>query len=143
MAFLINITWLDDYGRTTTKRYENNRTLLADALTDAAALIAAMADISDAGVVKFDVQHTVANPVAATAGANVDVGGTLHCILDNAKGYALHVPMIMAAKVGPGGVIDVSDADIITFTDLFLTGGHFRMSEGNYLVSVESGELDK
>lgn len=143
MAISINVTWLDDYGRTTTKRYESNRTTLADCLTDAALLIAAMGDISDAGVVKFEIVDAVANAVAATSLANLDVGGTLHVILDNGKGYPLHIPMIKPTLVGSGGAIDVSDEDIVAFTDLFLTGGHFRMSEGNYLVSVKSGELDK
>jgi len=143
MTIYINVTWLDDYGRTTTKRYESNRTLLADCLTDAAALIAAMADISDAGVVKFEVLDIVANAVSAQSGANVDVGASLHCTLNNGKGYSLKVPMIKASLVGTGGAIDVSDEDIATFTALFETGGHFRMSEGNYLVTCNSGELDK
>jgi hypothetical protein len=143
VAISINITWLDSYGRTTTKRYESDRAALADCLTDAAALIAAMGDISDAGVTKFEVVDMVPNAVSATALSNVDVGATLHVTLNNGKGYALHVPMIKAEKVGAGGAIDVSDEDIVAFTDLFLTGGHFRMSEGNFLVTVNSGELDK
>ena len=144
MSFLIDITWLDDYGRVTTKRYENNRATLSDALTDTTALVAAMADISDAGVVKANIiNSTVADAKGAAAGANVDVGATLHCTLDNGKGYALKIPMIKATKVGTGGAVDVEDTDIVTFTTLFLTAGHFRMSEGNYLVGVRSGELDK
>jgi len=144
MSFLIDVSWLDDYGRSTTKRYENDRTLLADALTDATALVAAMAGISDAGVIKVNIIHsTVANAAAATAGANVDTGATIHCTLDNGKGYGLKVPMIKAAKVGTGGAIDIEDADIVTFTTLFLTAGHFRMSEGNYITDVRSAELDK
>ena len=144
MSFLIDITLLDDYGRTTTRRYENDRSLLADALTDATAIIAALAAISDAGVVKVNIIHsTVADAAAATVGANVDTGATLHVTLNNGKGYGLKVPMIKAAKVGTGGSVDILDADIVTFTTLFLTAGHFRMSEGNYIVDVRSGELDK
>jgi hypothetical protein len=143
MTIYINITWDDSYGRSTTKRYESNRATLADCLTDAAALIAAMADISDCGVRKFEVLDVVPNPVAAEELANIDVGGTLHTTLDNGHGYAMHIPCIKAEKVGGGGVIDVTDEDILTFAALFETAGHFRMSEGNFLVSVNSGELDK
>lgn len=143
MAFLIDVTWLDDYGRTTTKRYGNDRALLADAITDATALVAAMADVSDAGSIKYQVIYTGVLSNAAVAGANVDTGGTLHCTLDNGKGYALKIPMIMAAKVGTGGNIDVTDADIVTLVALFKTGGHFTVSEGNVIDDVKSGELDK
>lgn len=144
MSCLIDITWLDAYGRTTTKRYESNVATAALAFTAATALIAAMAAISDAGVVKVNtIFASVADAAAATAGANVDTGATLHCTLDNGKGYALKVPMVKATKVGSGGAIDVADADIAAYTALFLTGGVMRMSEGNYVVDVRSGELDK
>jgi len=143
MAFLIDVTWLDDYGRTTTKRYGNDRTLLADAITDAAALVAAMADVSDAGSTKYQAIYTGVLSNAAGEGANVDVGATLHATLDNGKGYALKIPMIKAEKVGSGGAIDVTDEDIVTLVALFKSGGHFTVSEGNVIDDVKSGELDK
>jgi hypothetical protein len=144
MSCLIDITWLDDYGRVTTKRYESNVATAALAFTAATAMVAAMLPISDAGVVKVNVIFgSVADAAAATAGANADTGATLHCTLDNGKGYGLKIPMIKATKVGSGGSIDILDADIVTFTTLFLTGGAFRMSEGNFVTDVRSGELDK
>jgi hypothetical protein len=144
MAFIISLTMIDAYSRTTTRRFETVSTTLSAAQADGVALIAALADISDAGIVKAEyavVDASVA--AAAVAGANVDVGATLHARLENSKLYPLHVPMIMDAKLNGDGSVDLADADIVTYVAQFLTGGHLRVSEGNYVTAVEYGELDK
>jgi hypothetical protein len=143
MALQIAVTWQDAYGRTSTKRYGSDRTLLADAATDAAALIAAMGDISGAGTVKFEVIQVTPAINAPVALSNLDAGATIHCRLANGKLYPLHVPAILATKINSDGSVDVADADIVTFVELFESGGHFTVSEGDLVTAPEYAELDR
>jgi len=143
MALQISVTYVDAYGRTTTRRVGTTSTTLAAAAVDAAALVAAMGDISDLGTIKYEIGEATPDLTAAAAGSNVDVGATLTAVLDNSKKYPLHVPGIAAAMLNADGTVKIDDALIIAYIALFLTGGHLRVSEGNYVVEVLHGELDK
>lgn len=142
MAFTISITYVDDYGRTSTRRYENTRTTISDAAADAAALIAAYGAIGDLGVAKFEISQMTPQSVSPGSGANLDTGGTVHAVLENARQYAAHIPGIKAAVVNPDGSLDLGDSDLLAYLALFETAGHFRVSEGNYFVTYRYGELD-
>ena len=144
MAFIISLTLKDAYSRTTTRRFETVSSTLSAAQADGAALIAALGDVSIAGIVKAEyavVDSSVAE--AAGEGANVDVGATVHCRLDNSKLYPLHIPMINISMLNEDGSVKLGDSDMVTYIAQFLTGGHLRVSEGNYVTAAEYGELDK
>lgn len=143
MALYISFTLSDDYGRTTTRRFGSTRTLLADAISDADAFCTLLAAIADIGIDKYMVESTTVKSVAAQTGANVDVGATITSTLENGVKHAIHVPAIKSTLIGAGGVIDVEDEDVVAFMAQFLTGGKFRVSEGNYVTAVEYGWLDK
>ena len=142
MAFEVGIEFVDDYGRTTTRRFSVTDALVADALTSVGGLITDFLDVSDMGTMKHDIAVRTVASNAATAGANKDVGGTIHCVLNNAKLYPLKIPSIKATMLNPDGSIKLDDAAIIAYVANFLTGGKFRVSEGNYVVSMSYGELD-
>ncbi|GAH93799.1 unnamed protein product [marine sediment metagenome] len=142
MAFEVGIQFLDDYGRTTTRRFQNTETLIADALASVGTLITDFLMTSDLGTMKHDVAVRTVCDNAADTGANKDVGGTLHCVLDNAKLYPLRIPGIKDSMLNPDGSIDLVNAAITTYVANFETGGKFRVSEGNYVVDVLYGELD-
>lgn len=142
MAFEVGLQMVDDYGRTTTRRYSVTDALMADALTSVGGLITNFLAVSDLGTMKHDIALRTVASNAATAGANKDVGGTLHCVLDNAKMYPLKIPGIKDTMLNPDGSIDLADAAIIAYIANFLTGGKFRVSEGNYVTEVLYGELD-
>lgn len=143
MALLISVTYQDAYGRTTTRRVGTVSTTLAAAAVDAAALVGAMGDISDLGVTKFSIEETTPDVIEPIEGSNIDVGATLTAILDNSKKYPLHVPGIKDTKLNADGTVKIDDAAIVAYVALFLTGGHLRVSEGNFVVEVIHGELDK
>jgi hypothetical protein len=142
MAFGVSIQLIDDYGRTTTRRYENTQALAADALTDVAALIVDFLAVSDLGTVKHDICVATVAANGAQSGANKDVGGTLHVRLNNGKLYPLKIPGIKDAMLNADGSIKIDDEDVIAYVANFLTGGTFRVSEGNYVTDIVSGELD-
>lgn len=142
MAVDLTFTLKDAYSRQAKRGFEGIAATLADASTDATALMTDFNAISDAGVVKQTFStETVINQSAQT-GANRDVGGTLHCRLNNGKLYGLKIPMIKASMVNADGTIKLSDAAIVAFVANFEASGQYRVSEGNYIVAVEYGELD-
>lgn len=143
MAFVISLTAIDAYGRTTSKRFENNRATIADAVTDAGTLVTAWQAVSDLGITKYEIAQATAQSVSAQAGSNLDTGGTVHVSLDNSKLYAIKIPGIKASLINTDGSIDLADEDLIAYVAQFLTGGHLRMSEGNYVTGMRYGELDK
>lgn len=143
MGFRTTITFVDAYGRTTTKRFDNTAALIADALTDAAALVAVYQAVTGAGVLKYEVAQVTNVNEAAVAGSNVDAGGTLHLRLNNAKLCPLKIPAILAAKVQADGAILVGDADILALVAMFANAAEYYLSETNYETAIVGGELDE
>jgi hypothetical protein len=142
--FDITFTLLDAYGRTTTRRFGNNRALLADALTDSAAMLALLEAVSLSAVSKYSIAQVsaVASP-SPEAGANNDAGATIHCRMENAKLVGLKVPAIDPAIVEADGTVLVTNEDVAALVGAFATGEHWRISEGNYIVEPVYAELDK
>lgn len=143
MAFLISLEAIDAYGRVSTKRFGNDRALVADGLTDAAALLAAFMGVSLAGTVKHTVTVETAAANAPTAGANIDAGATIHCLLADGTGYGLKFPAPDPAIINADGSIDISDELVTTYVALFQDGGHFTVSDGEKIASIRYGELDR
>lgn len=143
MAVDVTFTLVDDYSRQGSKRFEGTATTIAQAQTDATALLADLAACTLAGASKrtFNVAETVSEAVGS--GANLDAGGTLHLRLNNGKQYALKIPAIDPALVNPDGSIDITAGAITDLVANFETGGAYRLSEGNYVVAILYGELDR
>jgi len=144
MSFRVTFTLLDAYGRTTTRSYDNTKATIADALSQAAAMVTLLEAVSGAAVSKYSVAQSV--PVASPspeALANNDAGATLHCVMDNAKLVGLKVPAIDPDLVNADGTIKLGESAITDFVGAFDTSAFWRVSEGNYISSIRSGELDK
>ncbi len=143
MAFQISLETIDAYGRVSTKRFGNDRTLVADALTDAGTLVTKFLAVSDAGTVKHSITLETAAANAATAGANIDAGCTIHCTLADGTGYALKIPAPDPDILGADGSVDLTDGAVIDYVALFESGGHFTVSDGEVIASMRYGELDR
>lgn len=143
MAIDVTFNVVDDYNREGLKHFEGLATVLVTAQADATALLADFAALSLAGVRgrTFNVFETQAE--AVEAGANIDAGGTIHCRLNNGKKYAFKIPAIDPAVVNPDGTINVAAPAVTDFIANFLTGGTYRVSEGNFVVDTLYGELDR
>lgn len=144
MAFAATVELQDSYGRKSSKRVETTAATLADAITAIGLYLTDLAAITDLACLKVSYHsEDTSGAFSGQAGSNVDVGGTFRVLLDNGK-YAAHkVPAIKATLVDSGGNIDVADALIVAYFANFLTGGDCRLSEGNFVVSVVSGILDR
>jgi len=144
MSFRVTFTLVDAYGRTTTRSYDNTKTLIADALTQAAAMVTALEALSGSAVSKYSVAQVV--PIASPspeALSNNDAGATLHCVMDNSKLVGLKIPAIDPDMVNADGTVKLTESAVTDFVALFATGAFWRVSEGNYISSIRSGELDK
>jgi hypothetical protein len=144
MAFDVTFTLQDAYARRTTRRYTNTRALLADCITDVADLLDTLEALSKCAVVKTEIGIPSTYDTEPEAGANIDAGGTLHVRLNNGKLYPLHIPAIDANLLNSDGSIKLDNADVTGFADALGTdAGHWTVSEGNTVDSLESGELDR
>lgn len=144
MAFEVTFTVLDAYGRTTRRTYGSDRATLADVLTDSSTMLGLLEGLSLGAISRYSISQVV--PVASpspTALANVDAGATLHCRMENSKLVGLKVPAIDPALVNADGSVDLTENAVTDFVAAFATGAHWRVSEGNYIVDIVSGELDK
>lgn len=143
MAIDVSFTIQDAYARQGSKRFEGTDTLLADAQTSAAALLIDFNALSLTGVVKetYSIDSLIFQ--AAQAGANLDAGATIRTRLNNGKLYSFKVPAPVAAVINSDGSIDVTSALVTDYIANFEAAGKYRVSEGNYVVDILGGELDR
>lgn len=141
----LHITFDDAYGRTTSRVYGMEEvTTLAQMQTDAAALLTAVAAVSDLGVVKATISFEVTSPeYAETAGANVDVGATASgWITAGQKKASMKIPSIKPALVGSDGSVAITGT-VATFLALFQAAGVFTLSDGEQIDTWIRAALDR
>ena len=145
MGTELHITMDDDHGRTTQRTFGMEEvTTLAQMQTDAAALLSALAAVSDLGVVKATISFDVTSPeYAQVADSNIDTGATFSGWIDAGQRKAsLKIPGIKYALVGADGSVADSGATA-TFLNLFEDAAVFNLARGNQIESWIRGSLDK
>jgi hypothetical protein len=143
MAIDVTFSLVDDYARSASKRFEGEATTLVQAAIDAGSLMTDFLAVSGMGTTLVTYRQAEVENNAASTGANLDAGATIHCRLENGKGYAFKIPAIKSSLLNPDGTVNISDAAITDFVANFQLSGPYRVSEGNYVVSILSGELDR
>jgi hypothetical protein len=144
------LTFRDGFQRESTRRIEmTDQVLLADYIANCNLLLNELADVTDLAIVKAAMRITdgLILPGGDGAGSNIDVGATFQGELgggDGKKGI-LRIPGFPLAKVGGDGSIDLEDADVAAYLDLFGTppNNKFRISDGEYVAAWLRGTLDK
>jgi len=117
---------------------------LADALTAIAALSAELNPLTDLAVESWNITNkSLASTFAGEANSNIDTGATFALL--GADGYqkSFKMPGFPLYKVGPGGVIDPEDEDVVAFFALFKSEGGWTLDDGEVITGVVSGMLDK
>lgn len=143
MAIDLTLTAVDAYARRSARKFEGTATTIAQAEIDEAALLADFAAVSLAGVAMATYSQSAVVSEAVEIGANIDAGATLHCRLNNGKLYALKIPAIDPDLLNADGSVKIDNAAITGYVANFQSGGAYRVSEGNHIVSIEYGELDR
>jgi hypothetical protein len=144
-----SLTMRDAYGRETSKRLEVEPQVdLATYATVAQDVNDKLADVTDLGIVRFDLvlENIITPSSAISPGANVDVGATFsgELSLDGNKKAAHKLPGFITLYVGADGSIDITQAEVAAWLDLFATiGGVLLLSDGEQIESWLSGRLDR
>lgn len=143
MAFIAQLVLQDSRKRRTTKRIETTTDVLATAITDVASLATELAVLTDLELiaVNFTNKDTSSN-FAGVADSNVDVGATFQVRLADGRAASHKLPGFPMSKVNDDGGINVTDADVAAYFDLFKAAGPFTLSDGQKITEVLKGSLD-
>lgn len=142
----LSCSFVDAYGRTTKRVYGMaDQILLADFVTAAEAFLTAIAAVTDLGLTRADLIIEEGNAGwTATAGSNVDAGGTFVGILYDKNGQkASHkVPDVKPALIGSDGSIAITGV-VATYLAEFANGADFTLSDQEQIDTWLKGALDR
>ena len=146
MGAKLGLLFVDDRGRTTARSYEmETQALLADYLTAAGVLIAAVEPVTDLGLLRGTLTiNLTGEEFAVTTDANVDVGGTASGFVTDGDGSkaSMRIPGVKMSLVGDDGVIAVTGV-VATFLACFEAAGAFTLAKGKTIASWIRATLDK
>ena len=138
------LTLKDSYGRITTKRIETTATTLAGAQTIIAAYVADLAPVTDLELLKVTYSEIDTDDAfGGTGDSNVDVGATFKVLLADGSMAAHKVPGFPSSLVGGNGAIDCTQTEVAAYFENFVVGEGCRLSDGEYITGVVSGQLDR
>jgi len=148
--FQLSVTLEDAYTRKTRKRYETEDISGADvgaefivARAAAVSLVTNLAALSEADILYWSLQEEVTYTDTPDAGANIDEGITLVASKADNKNGILKVPAPVASVINADGTIDLTDALVTAYVAEFQAGGEFTFSDGEKVIALVSGRLDK
>lgn len=150
VGFKVTVSLMDGGGEVTTRSYECSETLYADAVTAAAALVAALDAITDAVITGYQISTVFSNDALSGFPAVTVQNENQALLVYQMDGLPLHratqsIPApvigIFNGVTGPNSnVIDTADADLVTWRALFLAAaGTFYLSDGEQALLLESG----
>lgn len=148
-VFTLAVTMRDAYGRIARKRYETEDIVGVDVGAEyltaqgfATTLLAALANLTEADVLYYNLGREVTYTDTADAGANKDEGITiLGQKLDN-KLVVIKVPAPVNSVINVDGTVDITDALVTAYTNHFNVSGGFTLSDGENINALISGRLD-
>jgi len=139
----------DNGANITTKRYRLRSVDFAAAVIDTAAIIAALAAVSASTIVGYrinDVFHEGSVSYPAAGVENEDKASvTVLLTTGGGKKANLKIPApVIGIFQGTSGykanIVDTADADLLTYLDLFKSGGECYVSDGEDLDEIMSGK---
>lgn len=149
VGFRVVVSMMDGGGQITTRSYESNEALYADAVTAGAALVAALAAITDATITGYQIQTVFSEDALAGFPAATVQNENQALLVYQMEGLPLHrasqsIPAptigIFAGVTGPNSnIVDTADADLMTWRALFLGSGSFYLSDGESAELLEGG----
>lgn len=137
--FSLVVELADNSGKTTKKTYELQSTDAATAATDSAAILAALANVTDSAVKSYTIGHTFVEnalvlPLSGVENENQALL-TIRLASDPTK-YGTHAipgakPAIFVAVSGAGAnVVNTGSAAVNAYVELFTTTNEAYLSDG-------------
>lgn len=149
-VFTLDVTLEDAYGRKTRKRFETEDISGADIGAEyltaqgfATTLLAALANLSEARVLYYNLGSEVTYTDTVDTGANKDEGITFVARKADNKRDNLKVPAPVNSVINSDGSVDLTDALVTAYTAHFFASGGFTFSDGESVTEVISGRLDE
>jgi len=143
----LSLTLVDSFNRTTKKLIEvETQADLATYLGLAQGIVDDLEDVTDLGVSRVDlILDAAGTGFAATAGSNIDTGGTIqgYVASGNGKKASTKIPGVKLSLVDADGDLDLADAALAAWLDNFETAGACRLSDGETIDAWIGGHLDK
>lgn len=143
----LSLTMVDSYNRTTKKLIEvETQADLATYLGLAQGIVDDLEEITDLGVSRVDlILDAAGTGFAATAGSNIDTGGTVqgYVASGNGKKASTKIPGIKPALVDADGDLILTDQGLEAYLQNFETAGACRLSDGETISTWIGGHLDK
>lgn len=149
MAFNVTFTLNDSMNRVTTKTWFNTNVLIADVLTDIAALSPLLQAVIQGGLLSVIISQTSTGGAFTPSAeeSNIDEGARIKVIGGDANNYSFALPMPRSDLRQAGGSLNVSDPDLVAFLAEFdgLAGNNWRINLKNptTIATVVSGTVDK
>ena len=145
-AAYLSLTMGDDYGRTTSRRFEMiQQSTIGEYITAIEAFLTQLAAVTDLSVIRADLVVLAAGTAfAVTAGANVDVGATFSGLVEDGDGKkaSMKVPGIKASLVSADGSVPITGA-VAAWLGNFEDGEDWQLSDGEYIEAWIKGALDR
>jgi hypothetical protein len=148
-GYTLSVKLIDSAGLPTTRTYELQSADDATAVTDAAAILAALTAITLGEVTGYTIQHNFAEDAITTPGAGIfrNNNALLNVRLAGAgdKRAVISVPMPSSGIfVGVQGTnantVDIADNDLAAFIALFDATGEAYVSDGEIVDELISGK---
>jgi len=152
MALVTNNFWLtislaDNGANVSTKTYQLQAADFATATTDAATIIAALNGVTNSVIVGYSlserfIENAISYPAAGVE--NEDKASITGLLVGGIKKANFQIPapvisMFQGATGPAANIVDVSDAALVVYADLFDTGGEAYISDGELLDFMLSG----
>jgi len=145
----LQVTLVDNGGNTTTKRFELRSADAATAVVDSAAVIAALGAITNSVISAYRYGEEFLEGAFAYPAAGVEnedkASITVLLATNGAKKANIKIPApvigMFVAPTGPSAnVVDIADAALVTYMDLFKAAAECYISDGEDLDSGVSGK---
>lgn len=141
-GFELVATLVDNGGNTSTLRYELVSADHATALTDSAAIVAALVAVTNSVMSGYAIRTLFSENAFAypAAGVENEDKASITVLLDGLGNKKANVKIpapvigIFTATLGLGAnVVDISDADLLTYLGIFEDGGECYISDGEFM----------
>lgn len=141
VGFFLSVTLSDQGGNRSTLRYELSSATMAEAVTDAATVLAELGPVTDAAIVGYSVGEKFEEDTSLFGTGEIENIASVVARIDSAeqKYATVKIPAaadgIFKAASGPDyNVVDAADADLVAYLNLWeTTAGVATLSDGETL----------
>lgn len=145
----LSVSLADNGANISTLQYKLRSADATEAATDSAAVIAALNAVTDSVISDYYIKHHYSEDAMAypAAGVQNEDKASITVLLTTGGGKKanLKIPapvigIFTAASGGGANVVDMSDADLVTYLNLFKSTGECYISDGEDLSAGVSGK---